>query len=131
MKLPNGVTVQKWPHRAPPDEASVAREMAGLGFESYDMQTVPAWFVRSRHAHDEEEIRGAVDGVITFHFDEGPVTIEAGDILVIPAGVAHEVKVHNARTFTAYKGSRSGQRSVTELGDGKGSVEDLARRGGA
>ena len=131
MKLPNGVTVQKWPHRVPPDADTVAREMAGLGFESYDLQTVPAWFVRSRHAHDEEEIRGAVDGVITFHFDEGPVTIEAGDILVIPAGVAHEVKVHNARTFSAYKGSRSGKRSVTELGDGKGSVEDLARKGGA
>ncbi len=131
MKLPNGVTVQKWPHQVPPDEVSVAREMAGLGFESYDLQTVPAWFLRSRHAHDEEEIRGAVDGVITFHFDEGPVTLEAGDILVIPAGVAHEVRVHNARTFTAYKGSRSGKRSVTELGDGKGSVEDLARRGGS
>lgn len=130
MKQPGGVRVHKWPHPVPPTAASVAAEMEGFGFRSYDLQTVPAWFVRSRHAHDEEEIRGAVDGVITFHFDEGPVTLEAGDILVIPAGVAHEVRVHNARTFSAFKGSRSGARSVTEHGDGKGSVEDLAARRG-
>lgn len=124
----SGVRVIKWPHQREPDEESVAREMAGLGFRVYDLQTVPAWFQRSRHAHDEEEIRAAVAGVITFHFDDGPVTIEAGDILIIPPGVAHEVKTHNARTFTAYKGSRSGERHVTEHGDGKGSVEDLASR---
>lgn len=131
QRLPNGVSVYKWPHQTAPTPESVAQEMSSFGFRSYDLQTVPPWFFRSRHAHDEEEIRGAVDGVTTFHFDEGPVTIEAGDILVIPAGVAHEVRSHNGRTFSAYKGSRSGARSVTEHGDGRGSVEDLARRGGA
>lgn len=130
MNLPNGVTVHKWPHKFAPDAEAVAAEMSRFGFKSYDLQTVPAWFDRSRHSHDEEEIRGAVDGVITFHFDEGPVTIEAGDILVIPAGVAHEVKTHNPRPFTAFKGSRSGERHVTEHGDGKGSVEHLAGQGG-
>lgn len=127
MALPNGVTVHKWPHHAPPTEESVAAEMKRFGFVGYDLQTVPGWFVRSRHSHDEEEIRGAVDGVTTFHFDEGPVTIEAGDILIIPPGAAHEVRTHNPRTFTAYKGSRSGVRRVTEHGDGRGSVEDLTR----
>jgi len=126
MKLPNGVTLHKWPHQSEPSADAVADEMAGFGFKSYDLQTVPPWFVRSRHSHDEEEIRGAVDGVITFHFDEGPVTIEAGDILIIPEGVAHEVKTHNGRTFSAFKGSRSGVRRVTEHGDGQGSVEHLA-----
>ncbi len=128
QKLPNGVTLYKWPHRREPDAASVAREMEGFGFSSYDLQTVPPWFVRSRHSHDEEEIRGAVRGVITFHFDQGPVTIEGGDILIIPSGVAHEVKTHNGREFSAYKGSRSGVRRVTEHADGSGSVEDLARK---
>lgn len=131
MKLPNGVTLHKWPHTVEPDADSVAAEMQRFGFRSYDLQTVPPWFVRSRHSHDEEEIRGAVEGVITFHFDEGPVTIEAGDILIIPGGVAHEVRTHNPRPFRAYKGSRSGVRRVTEHGDGKGSVEDLAVSGGA
>ena len=129
MGMPNNVTVHKWPHAHEPTAESVADEMKGFGFKSYDLQTVEPWFVRSRHSHDEEEIRGAVSGVITFHFDEGPVTLEAGDILVIPAGVAHEVRVHNQRTFSAYKGSRSGVRSVTEHGDGRGSVEDLRSRG--
>lgn len=127
----NGVRVIKWPHQEEPTERSVAAEMEGLGFSVYDLQTVPGWFVRSRHSHDEEEIRAAVAGVITFHFDDGPVTIEGGDILLIPAGVAHEVKTHNPRPFTAFKGSRSGARRVTEHGDGKGSVEDLARGRGS
>ena len=129
MAMPNGVTVHKWPHKTVPTEESVSQEMECFGFKAYDLQTVPGWFIRSRHSHDEDEIRGAVDGVITFHFDEGPITLEAGDILIIPAGVAHEVKTHNPNTFSAFKGSRSGVRSVTEHGDAAGSVEDLARRG--
>ncbi len=126
QRLPNGVTVYKWPHQQVPDETTVAAQMQRFGFKSYDLQTVPAWFLRSRHCHEEEEIRGAVQGVITFHFDEGPVTLEAGDILIIPGGVQHLVKTHNANSFTAYKGSRSGERHVTEHGDGAGSIEDLA-----
>ncbi|MCG8556387.1 MAG: cupin domain-containing protein [Proteobacteria bacterium] len=126
---PNGVRLIKWPHKQAPTEDSVAEAMKGLGYKVYDLQTVPPWFERSRHAHDEPEIRGAVDGVITFHFDDYPVTIEAGDILLIPGGVAHEVITHNSRPFSAYKGSLSGERHVTEHGDGRGSVEDLARDG--
>src|SRR5574341_1099589 len=68
---------------------------------------------------------------ITFHFDEFPVTIEAGDILLIPGGMAHEVISHNSRPFSAYKGSLSGQRTVTEHGDARGSVERLAAARGS
>jgi mannose-6-phosphate isomerase-like protein (cupin superfamily) len=125
---PNGVKLMKWTRKEAPTAESVASAMTGFGYKVYDLQTVPAWFERSRHAHDEPEIRGAVDGVITFHFDEYPVTIEAGDILLIPGGVAHEVICHNGRTFSAYKGSLSGERKVTEHADGSGSVEDLAQR---
>ena len=124
---PNGVKLVKWPHKVAPTAESVSAAMVGYGYKVYDLQTVPAWFERSRHAHDEPEIRGAVDGVITFHFDEYPVTIEAGDILLIPGGVAHEVITHNGRTFSAFKGSLSGVRKVTEHADGSGSVEELAR----
>ena len=125
---PNGVKLVKWSRKEAPTAESVAEAMTSFGYRVYDLQTVPAWFERSRHAHDEPEIRGAVDGVITFHFDEYPVTIEAGDILLIPRGVAHEVICHNGKTFSAYKGSVSGERKVTEHADGSGSVEDLARR---
>ncbi|HEX4354681.1 MAG TPA: cupin domain-containing protein [Polyangiales bacterium] len=125
---PNGVKLAKWPRKEAPTAESVSAAMVEYGYKVYDLQTVPAWFERSRHAHDEPEIRGAVDGVMTFHFDEFPVTIEAGDILLIPGGVAHEVISHNGRTFSAFKGSLSGVRKVTEHADGSGSVEDLARR---
>ncbi len=121
------VAIIKWPHQIDPTPEAVAAEMASHGYKSYDLQTIAPWFVRSRHAHDFDEIRGAVEGVTTFHFDDQTVTVEAGDILFIPAGVSHEVRTHNSRTFTAYKGSTTGTRSVTELGDGKGSIEDLAR----
>ena len=129
MGMPNGVTVIKWPHQELPTAEKMRVEMSTLGFQTYDLQTVEPWFAWSRHSHDEEEIRGAVDGVITFHFDEGPITIEGGDILIIPEGVAHEVRVHNPRSFSAFKGSRSGVRSVTEHGDGRGSIESLNARG--
>lgn len=127
--FPNGVRVLKWPHPHAPTQDAVAREMERFGYGVYDLQTVPPWFERSNHAHDEPEIRGAVAGVITFHFGAMPVTIEAGDILFIPGGIPHTVKVHNGQPFTAFKGSLSGARHVTELGDGRGSLEQLQRDG--
>ncbi|KAB8038758.1 cupin domain-containing protein [Silvanigrella paludirubra] len=125
--LPNGITIYKWPHKIDPTENLMKEELEKLGFKAYDLQTCPPWFERSKHGHDYEEIRAAVSGCITFHFDEFPLTMEAGDILVIPAGIPHEVIIHNSKLFTAFKGSRSGERKVTELGDGKGSVEDLQK----
>lgn len=123
----SSVKVIKWPHKEAPTEQNVAAEMQKYGYKVYDLQTIPPWFERSRHAHDYAEIRAAVAGVTTFHFDEFPVTIEAGDILIIPGGIPHAVRTHNDKPFTAYKGSLSGERSVTEHGDGRGSVEDLSK----
>ena len=125
--LPNGITIYKWSYKIDPNENLMKKELEKLGFKAYDLQTCPPWFERSKHGHDYEEIRAAVSGCITFHFDEFPITMESGDILVIPAGIPHEVIVHNSKPFTAFKGSRSGESKVTELGDGKGSVEDLQK----
>ena len=126
--LPNGVVLYKWPHNFAPTEALMKAEMEKFGFKAYDLQTCPVGFDRSMHTHDYEEIRAAVQGVITFHFKEYPVTIEAGDIVIVPGGIPHEARIHNQDTFTAFKGSRSGVRCVTELGDGHGSVEDLQKK---
>lgn len=128
VTFPNGVKLMKWGRKEDPTAESVAEEMKRFGYGVYDLQTVAPWFERSRHAHDEPEIRAAVSGTFTFHFDDFPVTIEGGDILLIPGGLAHEAMSHNSRPFSAYKGSLSGARKVTEHGDGKGSVEDLARK---
>lgn len=124
--FPNGVILSKWSRKEEPTAESVAEEMKKFGYTVYDQQTVTPWFERSRHGHDDAEIRGAISGAITFHFDDLPITIEAGDILMIPGGIPHEVISHNGRPFTAFKGSKSGERKVTEYGDGRGSVESLA-----
>ncbi len=121
----NGVKVYKWPYEIEATEELVKSEMENFGYIVYDLQTLPGWFKRSEHAHDYEEIRGAVSGCITFHFENCPITIEAGDIIVIPAHTPHMVKTHNGKTFSAFKGNTAGKRSVTEHGDGKGSVEHL------
>lgn len=113
-RFPNGVFVFKWGRMEEPTAESVAEEMKRFGYKAYDLQMVAPWFERGRHAHDEPEIRGAVSGVITFHFDDMPITIEAGDILLIPGGLQHEVISHNGKSFSAYKGSLSGERKVTE-----------------
>lgn len=123
-----GIRVIKWPHKVTPTEELVKKEMEKFGFKVYDLQTIAPWFERSMHTHDYEEIRGAVSGVTTFHFNGFPVTIEAGDILFIPAGVPHEVISHNGNSFTAFKGSVTGERKVTEHGDGKGSLESLQQK---
>ncbi|BBH54540.1 cupin domain-containing protein [Fluviispira sanaruensis] len=126
FKLPNGIVLYKWPHKIDPTEELMKKELINLGFKAYDLQTCGPWFERSSHAHNYEEIRAAVEGCITFHFAEFPITIEAGDIVIIPPGIPHEAISHNSRPFKAFKGSRSGERSVTEFGDGRGSIEDLA-----
>jgi mannose-6-phosphate isomerase-like protein (cupin superfamily) len=125
--FPNGVKLIKWGKKEEPTAESVAAEMKRFGYGVYDLQTVAPWFERDRHAHDEPEIRGAVSGVITFHFDDMPITVEAGDILLIPGKLAHEVINHGSRPFSAYKGSVSGERKVTEMAQGKGSLEEIRR----
>lgn len=128
MQKSSEIKIYKWQHKVSPTADAVKSEMKTFGFQVYDLQTTPPWFERSRHAHDEDEIRGATEGNITFYFDGIlPVTLEPGDILLIPAGIPHRVVSHNSKTFTAFKGSTSGLRSVTEHGDGKGSVESLDR----
>jgi mannose-6-phosphate isomerase-like protein (cupin superfamily) len=126
--FPNGVVLMKWRRKEEPTAESVADEMRRFGYTVYDLQTVDPWFERDRHAHEEPEIRGAVSGAITFHFDDLPITVEAGDILLIPGRLAHEVISHNARPFSAYKGSLSGERKVQEHAESKGSVEEIARK---
>lgn len=127
MLLPNGVQIYKWPYALEPTEELVKQEMEKFGYEVYDLQTVTGWFKRSDHAHDYEEIRAAVRGTITFHFQDFPLTIEAGDVLVIPAGVRHTVISHNGKDFAAFKGNAVGKREVTEYGDGHGSIEHLQK----
>lgn len=45
-----------------------------------------------RHSHPGEEIVYAIEGVMEYRLDgKPPVTLKAGDVLFIPAGVIHAV----------------------------------------
>jgi mannose-6-phosphate isomerase-like protein (cupin superfamily) len=123
--FPNGVHVYKWPYEIEASEELVKIEMEKYGYSAYDLQTIPPWSKRSLHSHDYEEIRAAVKGCTTFHVEDFHVTLEPGDILIIPAGTIHSLKSHNGNPFTAFKGNNAGKRMVTEHGDGVGSVEYL------
>jgi quercetin dioxygenase-like cupin family protein len=49
--------------------------------------------VAGRHNHPGEEIVYAIEGVMEYQLDgKPPVTIKAGEVLFIPAGVIHGVK---------------------------------------
>jgi quercetin dioxygenase-like cupin family protein len=49
--------------------------------------------VAARHAHPGEEIVYVVEGVLEYQLDgEPPVTLEAGEVLFIPAGAIHAVR---------------------------------------
>jgi len=46
-----------------------------------------------RHSHPGEEIVYVLDGVLEYRLDgQAPVTLQAGDVLFIPAGVVHSAK---------------------------------------
>jgi quercetin dioxygenase-like cupin family protein len=46
-----------------------------------------------RHAHPGEEITYVLEGVLEYQLDgQPPVTLKAGDVLFIPAGVVHSAK---------------------------------------
>ena len=43
------------------------------------------------HSHDGEQITFVLEGSLSFDSGDGPVTIEAGDAVLVPAGVRHAV----------------------------------------
>jgi quercetin dioxygenase-like cupin family protein len=46
-----------------------------------------------RHSHPGEELVYVVEGVLEYQLDgRAPVTVKAGEVLFIPAGVVHAVK---------------------------------------
>jgi quercetin dioxygenase-like cupin family protein len=49
------------------------------------------------HRHPGEEVIYIIEGVLEYQLEgEAPVTVEAGDVLFVPAGVAH--RAHNRST---------------------------------
>jgi quercetin dioxygenase-like cupin family protein len=65
-----------------------------------------------RHRHPGEEIAYVIEGSLEYQFDgERPVTLEAGEVLFIPAGT-----IHAARTSARATG-RSSPRTSSKRGN--------------
>ena len=111
VTFPNGVQLLKWGRTEAPTAESVAEEMQGFGYAVYDLQTCAPWFERSRHAHDDPEIRGAVSGTMTFHFDDFPITLEGGDILLIPGKLSALQRLNQYRLIDHLTSRRIDQES--------------------
>jgi hypothetical protein len=78
--------------------AAAGRPEALAAFETEGCGTPRSWSNGpgdryGRHAHDAHKVLFCIGGSITFHTDEGDVTLEAGDRLDLPAGTAHAATV--------------------------------------
>lgn len=45
-----------------------------------------------RHVHEGEQITLVLEGELVFMFDDGEIRVRAGDVVAVPAGVAHAVR---------------------------------------
>ena len=54
---------------------------------------IPAGTAFPKHSHPGEEMVYMIEGVLEYRLEgKSPVTLKAGEVLFIPAGVVHEVK---------------------------------------
>lgn len=55
------------------------------------------WFKRgalvARHRHDSEQMTFVLDGALRCRVDGDDVVVRAGEVIVIPSGVAHQIEV--------------------------------------
>jgi quercetin dioxygenase-like cupin family protein len=52
-------------------------------------EAIPAGGTTARHAHDRETYAAVLDGRLRVEFDDGPVAVDAGEFLRVPAGLRH------------------------------------------
>jgi quercetin dioxygenase-like cupin family protein len=88
------VSVRSWPEGEPPTEARLRRIMNGEGLEPYRWSNAPG-DVYNAHTHAYHKVIYVVQGSITFGLpDQGrQVTLDPGDRLDLPSGVAHDAIV--------------------------------------
>jgi len=65
---------------------------------------VPAGTIFPTHFHDGEQITYVLEGVLSFHGDEGTLAVHAGEAVVVPAGARHSVTAgpNGARAVDAW-----------------------------
>jgi quercetin dioxygenase-like cupin family protein len=81
------------PHTSAPARAELESALAS------EAVSAPRWWsnapadVYGRHAHAYRKVLFCAEGSITFHTDDGDVTLRPGDRLVVEPGTAHGATV--------------------------------------
>ena len=90
----NDVSVQKWSGEEPPTAAAVEKRMQAEGLGFYRWSNGPG-DVYAAHDHPYHKVIYVVAGSITFGLPDlgKELTLNAGDRLDLPAGIAHNAAV--------------------------------------
>ena len=88
------ISIHKWTSSTPPTEQKLRELLHQEGLNPYRWSNDPGDFYEA-HVHDYYKVIYVVSGTITFGFpiDGEPTTLNAGDRLDLPAGVAHNAAV--------------------------------------
>ncbi len=88
------INIRTWSERQPPTEAAIRRILDLEELQTYRWSNAPG-DVYAAHTHPYNKVIYVVKGSITFSFPGtgGQATLQAGDRLDLPAGVAHDAVV--------------------------------------
>lgn len=92
--MPRRAALTRW------DELALEKvtEMASRKVITGARQTMAqVWFKRgalvARHAHDSEQMTYVLDGALRFTVDGEDLVARAGEVVLIPSGVPHQIEV--------------------------------------
>jgi quercetin dioxygenase-like cupin family protein len=90
----NELSVRPWTEGERPSEGEIRRVLDEEGLQPYRWSNAPG-DVYAAHTHPYHKVIYVVIGSITFGFpgNEGKATLQAGDRLELPAGMAHDAMV--------------------------------------
>ena len=88
------INIRPWSEAQPPGEAAIRRILDTEGLQPYRWSNAPG-DVYGAHTHPYHKVIYVVQGSITFGLPGtgGQASLQAGDRLELPAGVAHDAVV--------------------------------------
>ncbi len=91
--MERGATVTRWDRPEPPSEAELEARLIAEGLVPYRWSNAPGDRYAA-HTHPYHKVLYVVEGSITFELHPGgPIELQAGDRLDLPAGTLHSAVV--------------------------------------
>ena len=99
--------LEHWnPEWGPLNEANMRRRLQDEGYRVSRYQYPPGTFF-SEHTHDIDKKDTVLAGRLEIGTDQGTVILEPGDMIEIPAGVAHTAEVIGTETVISLDATRA------------------------